>query len=81
MQGIGNLGQWGDRVWFDKNNPLATSINYTLGSSYSFALNNVTFDNLKKKVVVLYLGETPITGKESSNQCRIDLDTGVVTTF
>jgi len=81
MQGMGNLGQCGDSGWFDKNNPLATSINYTFGSSYSFALSNVTFDNSKKKVVVLYLGETPITGKESSNQCRIDLDTGLVTTF
>lgn len=81
MAGIGNFGQCGKTAFVNRTDQLAASVDVVQGSSFSYSGSTVTFDNSKSQWVVLYLGETPITGKEISSQCYLNLATRQCQTF
>lgn len=80
MEGFGNFGQCGKTAWLERTDPLSASVSYTFGPAFSNG-SIVTFDQSKSPWVVLYLGEKPITGKEASTQCWLNLLTGECSTF
>lgn len=82
MSGIGNAGRCGDSGYFERTHPFSQSVNYTVGTAYNYnkVSNTATFAADKSKWVVLYIGEKPISGKEASSACYVNIDTGTVST-
>lgn len=81
MTGYGNFGQCGKTPFVHRTDPLAESISVSLGSEFNLSGDNVTFDPDKSPWIILYLGETPLTGKEYSNQCYLNVITGECQTY
>ena len=81
MAGIGNFGQCGKSAFVERTDQLAASVNVTQGSAFNYTAPNVTFDNSKSQWLILYMGEKPISGKETSTQCWLNIATGQCQTY
>ncbi len=83
MAGIGNMGECGASDWLERFDSKSQSVSFTTGPVFTNnkITNTVQFQLDKPKYIILYLGEKPISGKESSNVCYVNIDTGLVSTF
>lgn len=80
ISGEGNMGQCVNSDWLERFDSRANELSYSFGSSFSYnkVINSVVYDNSKKKYAVIWIGEKPITGKESRSECYVNLSTGEV---
>ena len=80
IAGEGNMGQCGNSDWLERFDTRANELQYSFGQTFTYnrITNAVQYNNSKKSYAVLYMGEKPISGKEASSQCYINLLTGEV---
>lgn len=80
IAGEGNMGQCANSDWLERFDTRAKELHYSFGSTFTYnrITNAAQYNNSKKSYAVLYMGEKPISGKEASAQCYINLSTGEV---
>jgi hypothetical protein len=81
MAGLGNFGQCGKSAFVERTDQLAASINIAQGGAFNYSGSTAIFDSSKSQWVILYMGEKPISGKETSTQCWLNISTGQCQTY